>query len=287
MNERTLSALYGLKWNPFLEGIPVEALCETPRIKHFAWRIEDLVMHGGFALVTGDVGAGKSAALRMLAQKLAPLREVIVGEVTRPQSRVTDFYREIGDLFGVPVSTSNRWGAYKTVRAKWQEHIQQTLFRPVLLIDEAQEMAPPLLAELRLLGSTKLDTCTIVTVVLCGDRRLEDKLRTPDLLPVASRIRTRLVLDAEPPDVLGTMLRHLLATAGNASLMTDELQRTVCEHAAGNRRVLMNLCNELLLLAVAKKAKQLDESLYLELTSADHRPARATAAPARTKPARR
>jgi general secretion pathway protein A len=159
--------------------------------------------------------------------------------------------------------------------------------RPVLLIDEAQEMSPLLLGELRLLGSTRLDTCTIVTVVLCGDRRLEDKLRTPDLLPVASRIRTRLVLDAEPPDVLGTMLRHLLATAGNASLMTDELQRTVCEHAAGNRRVLMNLCNELLLLAVAKKAKQLDESLYLDLTSADHRPARATAAPARTKPARR
>jgi type II secretory pathway predicted ATPase ExeA len=287
MDARKLSALYGLKWNPFLEDIPVEALCETPRIKHFTWRVEDLVMTGGFALVTGDVGAGKSAALRMLAQKLGPLRDVVVGEVTRPQSRVTDFYREIGDLFGVPVSTSNRWGAYKTVRAKWQEHIQHTLFRPVLLVDEAQEMSPLLLAELRLLGSTKLDTCTIVTVVLCGDRRLEDKLRTPDLLPVASRIRTRLVLDAEPPDVLATMLRHILAAAGNAALMTDELQRTVCEHAAGNRRVLMNLCNELLVLAAAKNAKRLDESLYLELTSADHRPTRGTAAPARTKPARR
>lgn len=286
MDARKLSALYGLKWNPFLEDIPVEALCETPRIKHFAWRIEDLVMHGGFALVTGDVGAGKSAALRLLASKLSPLRDVIVGEVTRPQSRVTDFYREIGDLFGVPVSTSNRWGAYKTVRAKWQEHIQQTLFRPVLLIDEAQEMSAPLLAELRLLGSTKLDTCTIVTVVLCGDRRLEEKLRAQDLLPIASRIRTRLVLDAEPPDVLSEMLRHLLASAGNTALMTEELQRTVCEHAAGNRRVLMQLCNELLVLAVAKSAKRLDESLYLELTSAEHRPARASA-PTRTKPARR
>jgi hypothetical protein len=117
---------------------------------------------------------------------------------------------------------------------------------------------------------------------------VEEKLRTPDLLPVASRIRTRLVLDAEPPDVLGTMLRHLLAAAGNAALMTDELQRTVCEHAAGNRRVLMNLCNELLVLAVAKSAKRLDESLFLDLTSADHRPARAAAAtPARTKSARR
>lgn len=287
MDARKLSALYGLKWNPFLEDIPVEALCETPRIKHFAWRVEDLVMHGGFALVTGDVGAGKSAALRLLSSKLSPLREVIVGEVTRPQSRVTDFYREIGDLFGVPVSSSNRWGAYKTVRAKWQEHIQQTLFRPVLLIDEAQEMSPPLLSELRLLGSTKLDTCTIVTVVLCGDRRLEEKLRTPDLLPIASRIRTRLVLDVEAPDVLGTMLRHLLTAAGNASLMSDELQRTVCEHAAGNRRVLMNLCNELLALAVAKNAKRLDESLYLDMTSADHRPSRPSATPARAKPARR
>lgn len=286
MDARKLSALYGLKWNPFLEDIPVEALCETPRIKHFAWRIEDLVMHGGFALVTGDVGAGKSAALRLLASKLSPLRDVIVGEVTRPQSRVTDFYREIGDLFGVPVSTSNRWGAYKTVRAKWQEHIQQTLFRPVLLIDEAQEMSAPLLAELRLLGSTKLDTCTLVTVILCGDRRLEEKLRATDLLPIASRIRTRLVLDAEPPDVLGAMLRHILTTAGNAALMTEELQRTVCEHAAGNRRVLMQLCNELLVLAVAKNAKRLDESLYLELTSAEHRPARAPA-PVRAKPARR
>jgi general secretion pathway protein A len=286
MEARKLSALYGLKWNPFLEDIPVEALCETPRIKHFAWRMEDLVMHGGFALVTGDVGAGKSAALRLLAAKLAPLRDVIVGEVTRPQSRVTDFYREIGDLFGVPVSTSNRWGAYKTVRAKWQEHIQQTLFRPVLLIDEAQEMSSALLAELRLLGSTKLDTCTLVTVILCGDRRLEEKLRAVDLLPIASRIRTRLVLDAEPPDVLGAMLRHILATAGNAALMTEELQRTVCEHAAGNRRVLMQLCNELLVLAAAKNVKRLDDSLYLELTAAEHRPTRAPA-PVRTKPARR
>jgi type II secretory pathway predicted ATPase ExeA len=146
-------------------------------------------------------------------------------------------------------------------------------------------MSPLLLSELRLLGSTKLDTCTIVTVVLCGDRRLEEKLRTPDLAPIASRIRTRLVLDAEPPDVLGTMLRHLLATAGNASLMSEELQRTVCEHAAGNRRVLMHLCSELLVLGVAKSAKRLDESLYLEMTNAD-RPARVSTAP-RVKPARR
>jgi type II secretory pathway predicted ATPase ExeA len=285
MDTRKLSALYGLKWNPFLESIPVEALCKTPRIDHFAWRIEDLVMHGGFALVTGDVGAGKSTVLRLLADRLSALRDVVVGELERPQSRVTDFYRELGHLFGFPVSTSNRWGAHKAVRAKWQEHIQQTLFRPILLIDEAQEMSAPLLAELRLLGSTKLDTCTIITVVLCGDRRIEDHLRTPDLAPVNSRIRARLVLEAETPETLGTMLRHILTASGNPALMTDELQRTLCEHAAGNRRVLMNLCNEMLALAVAKNATRLDEELYLEMTSAELRPARPkpVASPPRTK----
>jgi len=285
MDVRKLSALYGLKWNPFLENIPVEALCKTPRIDHFVWRVEDLVMHGGFALVTGDVGAGKTAVLRLLANELSALRDVVVVELERPHSRVTDFYRELGHLFGFPVSSSNRWGSHKAVRAKWQEHIQQTLFRPILLIDEAQEMSGTLLAELRLLGSTKLDTCTIITVVLSGDRRIEEHLREPDLAPVNSRIRARLVLDAETPDALGTMLRHILAAAGNPALMTDELQRTVCEHAAGNRRTLMNLCNELLALAVAKNAKRLDDELYLAMTSVEHRPARPkpAALPPRTK----
>jgi general secretion pathway protein A len=285
MDIRKLSALYGLKWNPFLENIPVEALCKTPRIDHFVWRVEDLVMHGGFALVTGDVGAGKTAVLRLLANKLSALRDVVVVELERPHSRVTDFYRELGHLFGFPVSSSNRWGSHKAVRAKWQEHIQQTLFRPILLIDEAQEMSGTLLAELRLLGSTKLDTCTIITVVLSGDRRIEEHLREPDLAPVNSRIRARLVLDAETPDALGTMLRHILTAAGNPALMTDELQRTVCEHAAGNRRTLMNLCNELLALAVAKNAKRLDDELYLAMTSVEHRPARPkpAAPPPRTK----
>jgi general secretion pathway protein A len=146
-------------------------------------------------------------------------------------------------------------------------------------------MSEPLLAELRLLGSTKLDTCTIITVILCGDRRIEEHLRTPELAPVNSRIRARLVLDAETPEALGTMLRHILTAAGNPALMTDELQRTVCEHAAGNRRALMNLCHELLALAVAKNAKRLDDELYLAMTSAEHRPARPKppALPPRTK----
>ena len=62
---------------------------------------------------------------------------------------------------------------------------------------------------------------------------------------------------------------------------------TLCEHAAGNRRVLMGLCADALALGVAKNAKRLDEGLYLEMAGAEHRPARPKPAPPRTKPSAR
>ena len=73
-------------------------------------------------------------------------------------------------------------------------------------------MSSALLAELRLLGSTKLDTCTLVTVILCGDRRLDEKLRATDLLPIASRIRTRLVLEGAACDEVTSDVAAAVAT---------------------------------------------------------------------------
>ena len=100
MNKKML-ALYGLKWNPFAPDVPVEALQLTPRIDSFCWRVEQLAGEGGFALVTGAPGMGKSVTLRVLAERLAGLRDVQVGVLSRPQAGMADFYREMGELFGV------------------------------------------------------------------------------------------------------------------------------------------------------------------------------------------
>lgn len=263
---KKLLALYGLKWNPFASEVPPDALLITPKIEAFCWRIEQShVREGGFALITGDPGTGKSVVLRVLAERLARVRDLTVGALTHPQSHIADFYRELGDLFGVALKPHNRWNGFKTLRERWLVHLESTLLRPVLLIDEAQEMPPLVLSELRLLTSAHFDSRALLSVVLAGDGRLTDLFRREELRPLGSRIRTRVSLDYATREELRACLEHLLAAAGNATLMTAELMTTLCEHALGNYRVLTTMAGELLAVAAQRELAQLDEKLYLEV----------------------
>lgn len=264
MDQRKLQALYGLKWNPFSRDLPSEALQKRPEIDHFCWRAENLVMDGGFAMITGEPGSGKSAALRITAERLAAVPEVVVGEFSRPQSGVGDFYREMGSLFEMEIRASNRFGGHKALRQRWKAQIEATHFRPVLTFDEAQEMNPCVLTEIRLLSSERFDTKNLLTVILCGDTRLPDQLKSPELAPIESRIRTRLKIDPASREELIGMLSQSLELAGNPGLMSQELIETLAEHAAGSRRAMMLTADELLAEAVRRELRQLDVKLYIE-----------------------
>jgi general secretion pathway protein A len=270
MNHQLL-ALFGLKWNPFSADVPVEALWRSPQLDHFCWRMESLVREGGFALVTGDPGTGKSVSLRLLAQHLGAIPEAQTRVLTRPQSAMSDFYRELGQLFGVPLIPHNRWAGFKGLRQTWLNYLDSSLLRPVLLIDEAQEIPSAVLAELRILTSTDFDSRSILTVVLTGDSRLTQQFRSEELLPIASRIRVRLTLDYLSPKQLLDWLNHALEQAGATQLMNTEVKTTLTEHAAGNFRILTTMANDLLATAARRGIQQIDQKLYLEVFAAPTR----------------
>jgi general secretion pathway protein A len=260
-----LLALHGLKFFPFRADVPTEALYVTSQVESFVRRVERGAADGGFAMISGDSGTGKTIASRILHHALSALPQVVVATIEHPQSRTSDFYRELGDLYGISLSNHNRWGGFKALRTRWSEHIASTLTRPVLILDEAQEAVTPVLTELRILSSKSFDSKQLLTVVFVGDSRLPERFRTPELLPLGSRVRRRLPLDYASREDLLACLDHVLTVAGNPTLLTDELKSTVADHAAGNYRVMMNLCEELLLAAVDRSLPRLDEKLFLEI----------------------
>ncbi len=265
MKNKKLLNFYGLKWNPFETNTPNDSLVESKKVSNFCWRIENLVMDGGYGLITGNPGTGKSGALRILEYRLSQIPDIHVGQLTRPQSRLPDFYRELAEVFGVDFKSTNQWGGYKGLRKKWAEHIEANLFRPVLLIDEAQEMPSIVLNEIRLLSSIKLDSKIIITIILSGDNRLLEKLKTPMLSPFYNRMRVKMHQDSMSKEELQEVLTKATARAGNSSLMDDNLIKVLSEHSSGNIRSLMIMSNDLLLEGFKRELNKLTDSLFLEV----------------------
>lgn len=265
MNDTDLRSLYGLKYNPFLPDVPPEALFTIPGTEHFDQRVQSMAAHGGFALISGDPGLGKSKTLQQIAYRLEQIPDLTVGVMQRPQSALGDFYRELGELFNVGLSPANRYGGFKALRNRWISHCQSTLLRPVLLIDEAQQVSADCLTELRLLQSHHFDSQSLLFTILCGDNRLPERFRSAELLPLGSRIGARLALLPLSPEQLVDYLNFALNQAGNAQLMTAELIRTLAAHAANNLRVLNQMAAELLAAAVKKNLPRIDESMFFEL----------------------
>lgn len=267
MDNIDIKSLYGLKYNPFLPDIPKQALYSLPGSQSFELRVHSMARQGGFALITGEPGLGKSKTLHKMACSLEKIPDLSVGVMQRPQSRLSDFYRELGELFNVALSPANRYGGFKVLRERWIHHCQTTLLKPVLLIDEAQHVSDECLTELRILQSHQFDSQSLLFTILCGDNRLPERFRSAELLPLGSRIGPRLILEPLTPEQLQDYLHFALDQSGNSQLMSEELIRTLAGHAANNLRVLNQMAAELLNAAAIKELPKIDESLFFQLFS--------------------
>lgn len=261
---------FGLKWNPFDGETPSANLWSHDEHDEFIMRVQQLTKVGGFAMVTGTPGLGKSALLRSMKHQLSMGGKIKTNELSRPQSRLRDFYHEIGALYGVTLTGANRFGTFNRLREDWQGQIKNKRQRPLLIIDEAQELHPEVLLELRLLSSVDLDSRSIMTVVLAGDERLQTMMDRPEHRPIKSRIRVGLRLKEWESANLQEFLEHQLREAGRPDLFDPEVQQALSEQCLGNPRVLNSLCNECLIAARRLEKQVVDMDVYLSF-SQNHR----------------
>ena len=264
MNTKLL-ALYGLKFHPFHADVPTEALYATPGVDAFLRRVQLAIADGGFAMLTGDPGTGKTIALRLLADRLRALPNVVVGTIEHPQSRTSDFYRELGDLFGIPLAVHNRWAGFKALRTRWSEHIASTLLRPVLIIDEAQEALTTVLSELRILASKDFDSGSCSASSSPATPASPSASAPPSSCPSAHASADASSSTTPPATSCSPASTTSSTPPATPSLMTTELKATLADHAAGNYRVLMNLADELLTVAADRDLPRLDEKLFLDV----------------------
>ena len=273
-----LCQFFGLKFN-FSSDVPTESLYRSPRLEPFCLRVAHQVREGGFASITGDSGLGKSVTLRLVCDRLGKARDVVILPLQQSRGSVRDFYQELSERFEVPLSAHNRWTSFKTLRQRWASHIEQSAYRPLIVLDEAQATPTAVLEELKILSSRDFDSKQLMLLLLCGDARLTDRLAQPDLIPIGNRIRAKLRLEPTTGKELRDCLEHVVREAGNEGLMTPELMSVVAEQSVGNYRVMMNTCSELLFAGLQREVKVLDEKLFFELftpTTAPRGPARPT-----------
>jgi general secretion pathway protein A len=208
--------------------------------------------YGGFVQLTGEVGTGKTTIVRtLLTQKLD---SVDVAMVHNPRQSELEFVASICDELGAAYDKPA--GSIKTLVDALNEHLLKAHAagrRTVLIIDEAQNLAPAVLEQVRLLTNLETDKEKLLRIMLIGQPELIELLGRPELRQLASRITARYHLT--PLTVVETMqyIIHRLQVAGGASdLFNDAAMRRVHHYAAGIPRQINIICDRALLGAYAK-----------------------------------
>jgi general secretion pathway protein A len=241
---------FGLKENPFnvnpdprylfLTGHTQEALaCLTYGIE----------TRKGFILLTGEVGTGKTTLINKLLEWLHKER-VFTAFVFNPRLSVSQFFDFMMADFGIPCE-SHQKGQMLLKLNQWLLERYQAGERAVLVVDEAQNLSPQMLEEIRLLTNLETSTEKLLQIVLAGQPELEQKLNQPQLRQLRQRItlraKTRQLTLEETQGYIQERLR--IAGAENPDIFSPEAVAAVHRYARGIPRVTNLLCEHSLVSA--------------------------------------
>lgn len=249
---------------------PPFSIAPDPRYLFMSERHREALAHllfglkggGGFVLLTGEIGAGKTTVCRLFLEQI-PAR-CNVAYLFNPKQTVTELLQSICDEFGIAVAA--RTDAAATVK-DYIDPLNAYLLRThavkqnnILIIDEAQNLSADVLEQLRLLTNLETNERKLLQIILIGQPELRTMLERPELEQLAQRVIARFHLAALSAAETAQYIAHRLAVAGGRDepLFSPRALRRIHQRARGIPRRINLLCDRALLGAYAAGRQRVD-----------------------------
>jgi general secretion pathway protein A len=259
---------FGLKHEPF-------SIAPDPRYLFMSERHREALAHllygvkgggGGFVLLTGEIGAGKTTVCRCLLEQIP--KRCNVAYIFNPKLTALELLKTVCEEFHVPVEPPAPGSALtaKDYLDPFNRFLLETHavgLNNVLIIDEAQNLAPEVLEQLRLLTNLETNERKLLQIVLIGQPELRTMLRRPELEQVAQRVIARYHLQALSEEETNQYLRHRLAIAGLTSALPFSVRAMQAIHQAsrGVPRRINLVADRALLGAYAESVPRVDKRI--------------------------
>jgi type II secretory pathway predicted ATPase ExeA len=250
---------FGLRRTPFGKSIPAKDLFARPAHTEAIARISFCVVESALGVVVGDVGAGKTVAVRAAVSALDPSRHQVI-YIANPAFGTRGLYVTIVRALGAqPRYQRAELMAQATDLLAAEEAERHR--RVVLVVDEAHLLEPAQLEELRLLTNAEMDSASAFSGILVGQPTLARQLRMGTFAALDQRIATRFSI--QPMDIgeSAAYLRHHLALAGrDEPLIADDAVARLHRISNGLPRALNNAATAALIAAAADGKELVDDA---------------------------
>jgi general secretion pathway protein A len=243
MNEQQLplTQALGFTREPFDKNIPSTYLFMSQQIKQLFNQLKQLLQRRGIALITGEIGAGKSTAIRTFIDQLEK-NLYDIAYVADPTIGIR------GILNSIAIQLHLEGGYFK-----WQllEQLKQTIEKnaydfnktTLLIIDEVQHMDTKSLEQIRLFTNFKIDSQTPLNLILLGQPDVNKTIRLHSMQALSQRTTFRYHLSGLDRSEANAYITHHLAIAGRTDpLFTDDVIEEIFQQTKGIPRVINNLC---------------------------------------------
>ncbi|MBH2015889.1 MAG: AAA family ATPase [Burkholderiales bacterium] len=260
------AAYFGLKQAPF-------SIAPDPRYLFMSERHREALAHllygvgggGGFVLLTGEIGAGKTTVCRCFLEQIP--RRCNVAYIFNPKLSTHELLQAICDEFRIPVPHAP--GEAPSLKAHvdaLNEYLLKTHAvgqNNVLIIDEAQNLSAEVLEQLRLLTNLETSERKLLQIMLIGQPELRQVLARPELEQMAQRVIARFHLDALTEAETAQYIQHRLNTAGlrRGTLFDSAAVKRVHLLSKGVPRRINLLCDRALLGAYAEGKPKVDKRI--------------------------